>query len=62
MSGLNQKMQERLDRWRKSVSSPTSKPTMLVEKTSRRGGKSDFGDVMSIEEWENEIMKSQTRR
>lgn len=55
-------MQERLDKWRKNILSVSSSEKVSPEKTSRRAGKGDYGDVVSVEQWEEETMKSQTRR
>lgn len=60
MAQLNHKMQERLDGWRKSVKEPVKK--LYVAPEQRRGGKRDFGDVLTKEQWERELLMSQTRR
>lgn len=59
MNNLTEKMQERLDKWRKK---PVIETKPSTEKNIRRGGKGDYGDVLSIEEWEEEAKKSQTRK
>ncbi len=61
MSGLSEKMQERLDKWRKNTSDPVQ-PKVVPQKSIRRGGKGDYGDVVSVEQWEEEARRSQTRR
>ncbi len=61
MSGLNERMQERLDKWRKKTAEPPVQKT-IPEKATRRGGKGDYGDVVSVEQWEEEARRSQTRR
>ncbi len=58
MNNLSQKMQERLDRWRKNTIPVAS----VAKLTTCRGGKGDYGDAMTLEEWEQEAKKSQTRR
>jgi hypothetical protein len=60
MAQLNQKMQSRLDDWRKSVKDPIKKVVAAPEQ--RRGGKHDFGDVLTKEQWDREMLMSQTRR
>lgn len=62
MNNLNEKMQERLDKWRKNTLVVPSAVKLRPEKASRRGGKGDYGDVMNAEEWEEEARKSQRRR
>ncbi len=55
-------MQERLDKWRKNILSVASKEKVQTPTSSRRNGKNDYGDAMSLEEWDEEAKKSQTRR
>lgn len=63
MNNLTEKMQERLDKWRKNTIPVASAEKVRGQAPSRRGGgKGDYGDVASIEEWEEEARKSQTRR
>ena len=62
MNNLSEKMQERLEKWRKHTLAVPSAQKLRPEKTTRRGGKGDYGDVGSVEEWEEETKKSQTRR
>jgi len=62
MNNLTEKMQERLDKWRKNP-----KPIDLEKKeretpVSRRNGKNDYGDAMTLEDWNEEAKKSQTRK
>ncbi len=61
MSDLSQKMQERLDKWRENTTTPPS-VKKIFEPTSRRSGKNDFGDAMTLDEWNEEAKRSQTRR
>jgi len=62
MNNLNEKMQERLEKWRKHTLVVPSAAKLRPEKATNRGGKGDYGDALSMEEWENEAKKSQTRR
>jgi hypothetical protein len=62
MSNLNEKMQERLDKWRKHTLAVPSAEKTFPKKNTVRGSKGDYGDVATVEEWEEEIKKSQTRR
>lgn len=55
-------MQERLDKWRKNTLPVASAAKIRNPVSSRRSGKNDYGDAMSLEEWDEEIKKSQTRR
>lgn len=61
-NNLSKQMQERLDKWRENILRPASVAKLTPAQTSRRGGKSDFGDVMNVQEWEEEVKKSQNRR
>lgn len=60
MNNLNEAMQKRLDKWRANVHPVASAGKIRNE--SVRPSKGDYGDAMSIEEWEMERVKSQTRR
>lgn len=62
MNNLNEKTQERLDRWRKNKLPVISSEKIKGAAQSRRNGKNDYGDVLSIEEWEEEVKRSQNRR
>lgn len=64
MNNLNEKNQKRLDDWRKKVSgaSQPEKARTQVSGTFRRPSKHDYGDVVTAEEWDEEIRKSQFRR
>ena len=65
MLRLSEKMQERLDQWRKNVgiAPPVIKANgYSVPSVSRRSGKNDYGDAMSLEEWDEENKKSQRRK
>lgn len=55
-------MQERLDRWRKNTLPVASVEQIRGPALSRRNGKNDYGDAMTLEEWNEEAKKSQTRR
>lgn len=61
MNNLSRQMQERLDKWRKNVITP---PTVrkIQEQVSRRSGKNDYGDALTLEEWNEEERRSQTRK
>jgi hypothetical protein len=59
---LSEKMQERLDKWRKNTTPVASAAKVRGPAPSRRSGKNDYGDAMSLEEWDEEAKKSQTRR
>ena len=61
MNNLSEEMQARLDKWRENpLKVPTAK--LLDRPVSRRSGKNDHGDVETLEEWEAECKKSQTRK
>jgi hypothetical protein len=63
MNTLSQHMQERLDKWKKDTQmTHYDKNDMKIETVSRRSGKKDHGDIISIEQWEEEIRRSQIRR
>jgi len=55
-------MQERLDRWRNNTLVVPAVSKVRNEAPSRRNGKNDYGDAMTLEEWEAEAKKSQTRK
>lgn len=59
-SNLNEKMQARLDRWRKEVGEPPA--TNPVRGNTRVKSKGDYGDAMTLDEWEEEARKSQSRK
>lgn len=62
MNNLTEKMQERLDKWRKNTIPVASAEKVRGPAPSRRNGKTDFGDAMTLEEWDEEAKKSQTRK
>jgi len=62
VNNLTEKMQERLDKWRKNTLPVPSSEKVKSPPISRRNGKNDYGDAMTIEEWEAEAKKSQTRK
>ncbi len=64
MTNLSDAMQDRLDKWRKSTVSvpPDVKPKVRTANLVRKCGKGDYGDALSLEEWEEEAKISQTRR
>lgn len=62
MNNLSIQMQERLDKWMKRNTPEYSTQKIRQQVTSRRNGKNDYGDVSSVEEWEEEIKKSQKRK
>lgn len=55
-------MQERLDKWRKSLLPSSSEEKKKEVQPSRRNGKGDFGDAQTLEDWEDECRRSQSRR
>lgn len=61
MNNLSEVMQARLDKWRQKTL-PVPSTEKVRGPVSRRSGKSDHGDAMSLEEWEYEAKKSQTRK
>jgi len=62
MQNLSLKMQERLDKWRNNTQRVISSEKIRGQPVSRRNGKNDYGDALSLEEWEEEARKSQNRR
>lgn len=62
MDQLSDKMRERLEKWRQTPTSISSPQQFISPIPSRRNGKNDYGDVMTLEEWEKEAHRSQTRR
>jgi hypothetical protein len=62
MNNLSKKMQERLEKWRKNTTPVASVSKIKGYPPSRRNGKNDYGDAMTLEEWDEEARKSQTRR
>ncbi len=62
MSNLSEKMKERLEKWRKNPTPVKSAEKLKGPTPSRRSGKGDFGDAATLEEWEEEAKRSQTRR
>lgn len=62
MNNLDEKMQERLDKWRKNTVPIASVAKIQGPPPSRRNGKNDYGDAMTLEEWNEEVKKSQTRK
>lgn len=62
MNNLSEKMQERLEKWRKNTTPVASANKTTNAPVSRRSGKNDYGDALSLEDWEEEAKKSQTRR
>jgi hypothetical protein len=61
MQKLSTLMQERLDKWKKSLE-PKQIPETSQKDSKPFNGKRDNGDVDSLDEWEREIQLSQTRR
>jgi len=55
-------MQERLNKWRANTTPVASVSKVRSQPPSRRNGKNDYGDAMTLEEWDQEVKKSQTRR
>lgn len=62
MSNLSEKMQERLDKWRKNTLPVPSAEKVRGPVLSRRNGKNDYGDAQTQEEWDEEVRRSQKRR
>ncbi len=62
MNNLNAQMQERLDKWMKRTLTVPSADKIRGAPVSRRNGKNDYGDAMTLEEWNEEAKKSQTRK
>jgi len=62
MNNLSQKMQERLDKWKKNTLVVPSTEKLRLDRQSRRNGRGDFGDATTLEEWEEEYRISQRRR
>ena len=62
MNNLSEKMQERLDRWRKPPTAEKPKESTPTTSTVRRSGKGDYGDASTLAEWEEECKRSQTRK
>lgn len=58
MNNLSEKMQERLDKWRQNAIPVPSSAKINV----KHSGKNDYGDVNSLEEWEEEVKRSQRRK
>jgi hypothetical protein len=60
MNDLSHKMQERLNAWNNKTTTPNHlrKP----QHNFSRAGKGDHGDVLTIEGWDKEHLKSQTRK
>ncbi len=62
MNNLSEVMQSRLDKWRQNTMPVPSMQKLNQQPVSRRNGKSDRGDAMTQEEWEEEARKSQNRK
>jgi hypothetical protein len=64
MNKLSPRMQERLEKWRKSIQKEIESPIpkLRQEKMIRRGSKGDRGDALTLEELEHEYKLSQNRR
>jgi hypothetical protein len=60
MNNLNEAMQRRLDKWRENVQPVAN--AGKVKSVSIRPSRGDYGDAMTLEEWEMERVKSQTRK
>ncbi len=60
MSNLSEVMQKRLDQWRTKAETVEVKGTSRP--VSRRNGKNDYGDAETLEQWEEECKRSQTRK
>lgn len=56
-------MQERLDKWRKkTLAVPSVEKVIGPARPGKVGSRGDYGDVLTLEEWEEEVKRSQTRR
>lgn len=62
MNNLSEKMQERLDKWRQNTLPVASAEKVRGPAPSRRNGKNDYGDAQTLEEWDEEVKRSQKRR
>ncbi len=62
MINLSEKMKERLEKWRKKTLEVVSAEKVRGATVSRRSGKNDYGDASTLEEWDEEAKKSQTRK
>jgi hypothetical protein len=62
VNNLTEKMQERLDKWRKNTIAIPSEQKIKAATASRRNSKGDYGDANSLEDLEEEAKKSQTRK
>ena len=62
MNDLNEKMQERLDTWRKNLIPVPSAEKLRGKAPVRFSGKKDYGDADDEESWGIEAKKSQSRR
>lgn len=62
MNNLSQIMQERLDKWRQNALPVKNVENVRGPIPTRRRGKNDTGDAMTLEEWNEEVKKSQTRK
>ncbi len=62
MNDLNEKMQERLDKWRKNILRVPSAEKIKGKAPVRFAGRKDYGDADDEEHWGQEATKSQSRR
>lgn len=62
MNNLSHIMQERLDKWRNRAQVVPSPEKARGSSGVNRATKSDYGDVNTQEEWNEEIRRSQTRK
>lgn len=60
MEKLSEKMQERLEKWRKNTIAVTT--VEHIKGSTYHRGRSTYGDVLTIEEWEEETKRSQNYR
>ena len=62
MNDLSDKMRERLEKWKQNPSLEKSLSKFNSAPISKRNGKNDYGDAMTLEEWNEEVKRSQKRK
>ena len=62
MNNLSEKMQQRLDAWRKNTIQVPSAEKVRAKPAVRFSGKKDYGDVENLDDWEEETKRSQRRK
>lgn len=61
MNNLSEKMKERLEKWRQNTL-PVSSVQKIKSNQTQKSGSGDYGDALTLEDWDNEVKRSQTRR